>query len=113
MNATEPTPGRTLGSELERDRLTRRIRRTTVAIAALRERLGAHRRGLDMAPVHLQQAIADFEARLEEMNARLVDLAPDRGSIAIQGPEPPRSGQSGAQQSLRPSWGGTQAGPRN
>jgi hypothetical protein len=113
MSDTEPTASRTLGGELERDRLTRRIRRTTVAIAALRERLGAHRRELGVAPAHIRQAITDFEARLEEMNARLVDLAPHRGSVAVQGPESQRSDQSGTQQSLRPSWGGTQAGRRN
>jgi hypothetical protein len=60
----------TLGAELERDRLARRARRIAMATVALRER----GREPGAMPRRLQQAIADFEAQVEEMNARLAEL---------------------------------------
>jgi hypothetical protein len=70
-----PTSLPTLGSELERDRLERRVRRATFAIAALR-RHGQYPDRPGGPPKHLQHAIADFESQIETMNARLRDLAP-------------------------------------
>jgi hypothetical protein len=69
------TSTRTLGAELERDRLEHRASRIAVAITVLRDRAREHRRELGGAPVHIRQAIADFEAQLASMNARLGDLA--------------------------------------
>lgn len=65
-----------LGAELERDRLERRVRRMTVATGALRQRV-SDRRGLGAPPKRLRHAIADFEAQIDAMNARLRDLAYD------------------------------------
>jgi hypothetical protein len=64
-----------MGAELERDRLEYRVRRVTVAIAVLRQLAGAHRGKRVAPPVHLGHAIADFEAQIESMTARLHDLA--------------------------------------
>jgi hypothetical protein len=79
-----PTANDTLGAELERDRLERRVRRMTVAIASLRERAGEHRRELRAPPRRLRQAIADFEAQIDAMNVRLRELVPERMPIQIQ-----------------------------
>jgi hypothetical protein len=76
--AAEP---RTLGAELERDRLEHRVGRATVAIAVLHRIAGEHRRDLGATPRHLRQAIADFEAQVEGMNARLRDLAREPASV--------------------------------
>jgi hypothetical protein len=70
----------TLGAELERYRLERRLGRATVAIALLRQRASDHRREPGALPRHVRQAIADFEAQIAAMNARLGDLAADGGS---------------------------------
>lgn len=79
--SARPSSNRSLGAELERDRLERRVRRLTMAIAALRER--EHRRELGTPPKHVRYAIADFEAQIEAMNARLRDLAPDPLSTQV------------------------------
>lgn len=63
----------TLGAELERDRLQRRVSSLTVATDLLRRYEGRHRRE---APRHVRHAIADFEAQLAAMDARLRELAP-------------------------------------
>jgi hypothetical protein len=73
----------TLGSELERDRLELRVRRATVALAALHQRASEHGRA-ERPARHLRQAIVDFEAQVEAMNARLRDLAPERSSNRAQ-----------------------------
>ena len=80
MSARRPTSTHTLGAELERERLEHRVGRVTVAIAALRQRASEHQRELGEPPTHIRQAIADFEAQLAAMYARLRDLAHDRGS---------------------------------
>jgi hypothetical protein len=78
-----------LGAELERDRLERRVARVTIAIAALRERERErererqHRREPGAPPKHVRLAIADFEAQMEAMTTRLRDLAPDLGSTHL------------------------------
>jgi hypothetical protein len=77
----------TLGEELERDRLERRVRRVTVAVAVLRERVSAHRPELGRPPRHLLRAIADFEAQIEALSARLRDLGRDPASTHVQGTE--------------------------
>jgi hypothetical protein len=50
MSATRPSFTRSLGEDLERDRLERRVTRVTVVIAALRERASEHRPGLGAPP---------------------------------------------------------------
>jgi len=80
MSARRLTSTHTLGAELERERLEHRVGRVTVAIAALRQRASEHQRELVEPPTHIRQAIADFEAQLVAMYARLRDLADDRGS---------------------------------
>jgi hypothetical protein len=83
MSTTGPSFTRSLGADLERDRLERRVTRVTVAIAALRERAGEHRPGLGAPPRHLRHAIADFEAQIESMKARLRELASGPGSTQV------------------------------
>jgi hypothetical protein len=74
MSATSPTSCRTLGAELERDRLECRVRRMTVAIDVLRQGERENRRGRGARRRHLDRAIADFEAQIQAMNTRLRDL---------------------------------------
>lgn len=66
----------TLGAELERDHLERRISRTAIAITWLRQ-YGGERQGDGRVPGrYVRQAITDFEAQIVAMNARLRDLPP-------------------------------------
>ena len=74
MSATPPTSTHTLGAELERDRLDRRVGRKTLAIGVLRQRKGQNRREPGARQRHLGRVIADFEAQIEAMNTRLRDL---------------------------------------
>jgi hypothetical protein len=70
MIATQPHPTQSIGAELERDRLKGRSRRMTVLIDSLRLHAGesgASRR-------HLRHVIADLEAQIEAIDARLQDL---------------------------------------
>jgi hypothetical protein len=83
MSATRSTSTHTLGTELERNRLEHRASRATVAIAALRRRASEHQREHGEPSTHIRQAIADFEAQLAAMNARLRDLAHDHGPTEI------------------------------
>jgi hypothetical protein len=83
MSTIGPSFTRSLGEDLERDRLEHRVTRVTVAIAALRERASEHRPGLGAPPRHLRHAIADFEAQIELMNARLRELASGPGSTQV------------------------------
>jgi hypothetical protein len=78
MSATPSSSTGSLGAELERDRLELRVRRVTVAIAALRERASEQRRTLGAPSSHVRRTIA-FDAQLEAMNARRRDLTPDAG----------------------------------
>jgi hypothetical protein len=80
---TPVSPG-TLGEALERDRLERRVRRVTVAVAVLRERVSRHRPEPRTSPRHLLHAIADFEAQLEALSTRLRDLGGDPASTQVQ-----------------------------
>jgi hypothetical protein len=73
MSQAPSTPTRTLGATLERDRLEHRVGRVAVAIAVLRRLGSEHRRE---PPRHIRQTIAEFEAQLETMNARLRHLTP-------------------------------------
>jgi GAF domain-containing protein len=79
-----PIATHTLGAELERDRLERRVRRMTVAIGVLRQRASQNRREPGAPQRHLTQAISDFEAQIEAMDTRLRDLGTDGPSIQIQ-----------------------------
>jgi hypothetical protein len=80
MSLTPPTTAPTLGSELERDRLERRVRRARFAIAVLRDHHNKYPARPGGPPKHLRHAISDFESQIETMNARLRDLAPQRAS---------------------------------
>lgn len=64
----------TLGANLERDRLAQRARRIAAVIAALRRQAGGER-AAPSGGRHILQAIAEFEAELAAINARLSDLA--------------------------------------
>lgn len=75
----------TLGAALERDRLEHRVSRVAGVIAGLRQHETEHRRQLTEPPRHIRRAIADFEAQIAAMNARLRDLARDR--LSTPGPE--------------------------
>ena len=74
---TRPIYPLTLGDELERDRLKHRVKTMLVTIDVLRQRATEWRRETSGPRGHLQRAIADFEARVEAINARLRDLAPE------------------------------------
>jgi hypothetical protein len=65
----------TLGANLERDRLTQRARRVRAVIAALRRQTGGGRATAHASDRHIRQAIAEFEAELTTIDARLSDLA--------------------------------------
>jgi hypothetical protein len=90
VTSITPVSPHTLGEALERDRLERRVRRVTVAVAVLRERVTGHRPELDTHPRHLLQAIADFEAQIEALSARLRDLGRDPVSTQVRETERPR-----------------------
>jgi hypothetical protein len=75
MSATCLRPTRTIGAQLERDRLERRARRVTLVIAALREQASERSHPADSVPVHLRHVIADFETQVEAINARVLDLS--------------------------------------
>jgi hypothetical protein len=85
VSATSTTSAYTLGAELEHDRLASRVSRMTLAIDVLRQREREDRRGLGAPHRHLGQVIADFEAQIQTMNARLRVLAMDGASIEILG----------------------------
>ena len=90
MSHAGSTVTRTLAATLERDRLEHRASRAVIALAALRERAREHRSELGGAPMHVRQAIADFEAQLAATNTRLRDLAHDDASTAaheLRGPD--------------------------
>jgi hypothetical protein len=82
-------PDLTLGADLERDRLTRRAHRVRAVIAALGRLAG---RGDAVAHTdnrHILKAIAEFEAELAAIDARLSDLG--RGVTPAQRrSDPPR-----------------------
>jgi hypothetical protein len=83
MSATSLTSTDTLGADLERDRLTRRVRRMTVTISVLRQRERENRRWSGAPRRHLGRVIADFEAQIQTMNLRLHDLGVDGPPIQI------------------------------
>jgi hypothetical protein len=80
----------TLGEALERDRLERRVRRVTVAVAVLRKRVTRHPPELGAPPRHLLRAIADFEAQIDALSARLRDLGREPASTNVQETGRPR-----------------------
>jgi hypothetical protein len=71
MSATRIGSARTLAATLERDRLERRVSWMTVVVGSLRRRASEHGRA---EPRRVRRAIADLEAQLTVMNARLRDL---------------------------------------
>ena len=72
-----------VGAERERSRLKLRLREKTVMIAWMRQYLREEREPR-AAPRHVRRAIAEFEAEVEAMNARLCDLDPDVGAMEDQ-----------------------------
>ena len=89
MSATRPTAIPSLGSQLERDRLEYRVTRASLAIVALRRNANAHHR--ERQARRLRQAIADFEAQVDAMNARLQDLAPTHAQLLAPANPSPRA----------------------
>jgi hypothetical protein len=65
-----PSPGVTLGGDLERRRLEHRTKRLRLVIAVLRERTTTSSRARAISP-GLQQAITDFSAELARVRRRL------------------------------------------
>jgi hypothetical protein len=100
VSAARPTSTPSLGDQLERSRLKRRLREKTVVIAWMRQYMREEREPR-IGPRYVRQAIADFEAEVEGMNARLRDLAPGAGAIeeharGTYGPSVARVGQISA-----------------
>lgn len=78
MHTASQIPTRSLGSQLERDRLERRAARVRQVIHALRERAAA-RDTVGGAPRPLRAAIEDFGRELAELERRLRHHAPTVG----------------------------------
>lgn len=72
MSVTRRTSTVTLGADLERLRLRWRAERMTLAVAWLRQYTSE-----PVAPRHVRRAIADFEAQIAVVNARLRELGRD------------------------------------
>jgi hypothetical protein len=62
------------GTNLERDRLTRRARRVAAVISALRQLAGGQDADADGGERHVHQAIKEYEAEVATINARLNEL---------------------------------------
>ena len=88
VTSITPVSPHTLGEALERDRLERRVRRVTVAVAVLRQRVRGDRPE-PAPPRHVLRAIADFEAQIEALSARLRDLGRDPVSTRVRETERP------------------------
>ncbi|HWF34164.1 MAG TPA: hypothetical protein VG295_02305 [Solirubrobacteraceae bacterium] len=73
-----------LGAMLERDRLEHRVGRVAVAVAALRQLAVEHEHDSGSPRRHIRPVLADFEAQMVSMQARLHALARDRGSTPLQ-----------------------------
>jgi hypothetical protein len=70
VSATRPRETHSTRAELGSIQLKRRIREKTVAIAWMRQYIREEQEP-SVAPKYLRQAISDFEAQLESMNAQL------------------------------------------
>ena len=72
----------TIGSQLERDRLERRVRRIQKVTEALRDR-AVHRQSVNgMTPPALRHAIADFEIETRRLQRRVAELRRTRRTPA-------------------------------
>src|SRR5450432_2262718 len=73
MKPSHANPGAAekLGAVLERDRLTRRARRVTAVIAALRRQAGGPRAEPHARDRHIHQAITEFAAGVAAINTRI------------------------------------------
>ena len=58
-----------------------RLRSSNLPRPSLRQRASEYRRELSSPPRQLRQVIADFEAQIDEINARLHDLAREPASV--------------------------------
>ena len=87
MSAGRPAPIPTLRATLERDRIELRIKRMTVTITVLRQLASDRRRGSGETPPHLRRSIADFEAQIAALTARLRDLSLTSGKEEMAIPQ--------------------------
>src|ERR1044072_7827756 len=74
LDVAKNHPGRSLGAELERVRLERRVAQLEVVIARLNQRVRATDAGHDER-AGLKRAIGDFHTELEQMRTRLAEIA--------------------------------------
>ena len=81
MRATRTGFAQTLGTTLERDRLERRVRWMTVVVESLRRRASENGRE---APRRVRQTIADLEAQIAAINARLLHLDHGAGATTYE-----------------------------
>jgi hypothetical protein len=70
VSPTRPRDAHSPGAELGSIQLKRRIREKKVAIAWMRQYI-LEEQEPSVAPKYLRQAIVDFEAQLDSMNAQL------------------------------------------
>lgn len=77
--------GQPLGIELERVRLERRVSQLEVVIERLNHRVRATDAG-QTERAGLRRAIGDFRAELEQMRARLVEIAEPLGPGSLLEP---------------------------
>jgi hypothetical protein len=91
MKPSHANPGTAekLGAVLERHRLTRRARRVTAVIAALRQQAGGPRAEPHARNRQIHQAITEFEAEVAAINTRPSDL-PAGATPARSRRDPPR-----------------------
>jgi hypothetical protein len=74
-----------IGAELERVRLTRRVSQLQIVIARLNQRVHATDAG-HTERAGLRRAIGDFHGELDEMRARLVEIAAPHRTAALLEP---------------------------
>ena len=86
-SSVNPGTAATLGTQLERERLTLRARRLSAVIAELRRRAGERRSEAHAGNRYIHQAITEFESEVASINARLSDLAP--GATPTRSPRDP------------------------
>ena len=79
-----PRPN-SIGAELERVRLARRVSQLEIVIARLNERAHATDAG-QTERAGLKRAIGDFHLELDQMRTRLAEIAVPHGAIALLEP---------------------------
>ena len=79
-----PRPN-SIGAELERVRLGRRVSQLEIVIERLNERVHATDAG-QIERAGLKRAIGDFHLELDQMRTRLAEIAVPHGAIALLEP---------------------------